>query len=127
MLTRKNGDAGKAFLGDSFFTSDKPQYGATFSYQLKETIKSKKEKRRDAEKKDPKHQPTKDELRAEAEEEAPAIVLSVHDENGKLVRTLTGPVTAGVHRVNWDLRYPPASLTRGPASDEGDEDEGGPS
>jgi hypothetical protein len=26
------------------------------------------------------------------------------------MRRLTGPVTAGLQRVNWDLRYPPASL-----------------
>jgi photosystem II stability/assembly factor-like uncharacterized protein len=127
ILTRKYGESGKAFLGDSFFTSDNPSYGATFSYHLKETIKTKKQKRLDAEKKDPKYQPSKDDLRAEAEEEAPAVLLSIHDENGKLVRTLTGPVTAGMHRVTWDLRYPPASLTRGPASDEEDEDGGSPS
>jgi hypothetical protein len=127
VLTRKYGDAGKAFLGDAFYTADNPPYGAVFTYHLKEAIKTKKQKRRDAEKKDPKAQPSKDDLRAEAEEEPPVILLSVHDEAGKLVRTVTGPVTAGLHRVAWDLRHPAASLTRGPASDDDDEDERGPS
>ena len=55
-----------------------------FLMNLPATIKTLKQKRRDAEKaadntgKAPR-QPTKDELRAEAEEEAPAILLDIHD------------------------------------------------
>jgi photosystem II stability/assembly factor-like uncharacterized protein len=32
------------------------------------------------------------------------VVLTITDSSGKSVRTLTGPTTAGVHRVYWDLR-----------------------
>jgi photosystem II stability/assembly factor-like uncharacterized protein len=32
------------------------------------------------------------------------LVLKVTDAEGKTIRELSGPTTAGVHRVNWDLR-----------------------
>ncbi len=32
------------------------------------------------------------------------------DATGHVVRRITGPITAGISRVSWDLRYPPASL-----------------
>ncbi|HZE64920.1 MAG TPA: hypothetical protein VE056_13640, partial [Pyrinomonadaceae bacterium] len=35
---------------------------------------------------------------------------TISDADGRVVRRLTGPVTAGMQRVSWDLRYPPASL-----------------
>jgi hypothetical protein len=50
------------------------------------------------------------ELSAEDEEEAPAMIFTVTDSTGRVVRRLTGPVTAGVQRIAWDLRYPPSSL-----------------
>jgi len=34
----------------------------------------------------------------------------VTDANGHVVRRLTGPITAGVQRVAWDLRYPACIL-----------------
>jgi photosystem II stability/assembly factor-like uncharacterized protein len=32
------------------------------------------------------------------------VTLVIQDASGKVVRTLTGPATAGIHRVNWDLK-----------------------
>jgi len=32
------------------------------------------------------------------------VTLSIKDSSGKTVRTLTGPGTVGLHRVNWDLK-----------------------
>ena len=32
------------------------------------------------------------------------IVVKVADADGKTVREITAPVTAGIHRINWDLR-----------------------
>jgi len=31
-------------------------------------------------------------------------VVKVTDADGKVVREITGPATAGLHRVNWNLR-----------------------
>ncbi len=124
---------GKAFQGESFFTAQNPPFGATFTYYLKEKIKTRKERRQEAEKEALKKgekppQPSEDELRAEAEEEAPSMVLTVSDADGKPLRTLTGPVISGFHRVNWDLRLPAPSLPK-PRAEEADPweiDLGGP-
>jgi len=111
--TRQFGLRGKAFLGETFYTAENAPFGATFTYRLKEEIKTKKQQRLAAEKKaEAAGYPTKDELRAEAEEEAPAILLTIADADGREVRTLTGPVTAGFHRVSWDLREPAPVLPK---------------
>ena len=93
---------------------------------MKDKIKTKKEQRQDAEKDaakagKPAPYPTADELRAEADEPAPQILLTVSDQNGNPVRRLTGPVGAGMHRVSWDLRYAEPTLAPEKPS-EGDED-----
>jgi photosystem II stability/assembly factor-like uncharacterized protein len=115
--TRQYGGGGKAFLGAAFFTADNPPFGATFTYHLKESIKTKKQKRRDVERAARRKgltlpYPTPAQLRAEVEEEAPVLLLSIHGEDGKVLRTITGPATEGIHRVNWDLRLPSPTLPR---------------
>jgi photosystem II stability/assembly factor-like uncharacterized protein len=100
------GGAGKSSLGESYFTANNPPFGATFTYFLKESLKSKKEKRREAERKGGSDYPTKEQLRAEAEEERPQMILTVSDAGGTVVRRLVGPASAGVNRVAWDLRFP---------------------
>ncbi|HEY6047208.1 MAG TPA: hypothetical protein VIU65_11435, partial [Pyrinomonadaceae bacterium] len=105
------GGRGKSFQGESYFTADNPPFGATFTYYLKDALKTRKERRQEAEKKAPVVSiPSRAELSAEDEEEAPAIILTVTDSSGRVVRRLTGPITAGMQRVSWDLRYPPPSL-----------------
>ena len=105
------GGRGKSFQGESFYTAENPPFGTTFTYYLKDTLKTKKEKRQEAEKKNAVvSMPSRSELSAEDEEETPAIIFSVTDSTGHVVRRLTGPITAGIQRVSWDLRYPPASL-----------------
>jgi len=39
-------------------------------------------------------------------EEAPQMILTVADPEGRIVRRLTGRTSSGVTRVSWDLRYP---------------------
>ena len=109
------GGRGKSFQGESFFTAENPPFGATFTYYLKEELKTKKAKRQEAEKDAQKKNaainlPSRAELRAEEEEEAPAIIFTVADSSGRVVRRLTGPITAGMQRVAWDLRSAPPSL-----------------
>jgi len=106
-----NGGREKGFNGDRFFTAPNPPFGAVFTYYLKDELKSLRKTRLDAEKEKQKKgedtpYPTWDALRAEDREEAPAIILTVSDHDGHVVRRLTGPVTAGFSRVAWDLRYP---------------------
>ena len=108
------GGRGKSFQGESFYTAENPAFGATFTYYLKEELKTSKARRqaaeKEAEKKGIVSLPSPAQLSAEEEEEAPAIILTVSDADGHVVRRLTGPVTAGMQRVSWDLRYPPTSL-----------------
>jgi photosystem II stability/assembly factor-like uncharacterized protein len=125
------GGRGKAYLGDSFYTAPNVPFGTTFTYYLKESVKTRKERRQEAEKEAAKKgtalpYPGKEELRAEAEEEPPAVLLMITDESGQVVRRLTGPAKAGMQRVSWDLRYPASYLqSERQFKEEGDDDEEG--
>ena len=97
--------------GDAFFQTPNPPHGAVFTYYLPQAIRSRKEQRREMEK--PLEEAGKDTpvpgwdaLTAEQLEDAPAVVLTVRDASGNVVRHLEGKVEAGFHRVAWDLRYP---------------------
>jgi hypothetical protein len=116
------GGRGKAFQGETYYTANNPPFGATFTYYLKETIKTRKVRRQEADKEAEKRNaivqlPTTDDLRAEEEEETPVIIITVTDATGRVVRRLTGPVTAGMQRVSWDLRSPSPTLAAPPAPD----------
>jgi photosystem II stability/assembly factor-like uncharacterized protein len=121
IATAPNGGRDKAFFGDRFFTAQNPPFGAVFTYYLKDELKSLRKTRMAAEKEKQKKNedtpyPAWDALKAEDREEEPAILLTVSDQDGDVVRRLTGPVTAGFNRVAWDLRYPifePTNLTPG--------------
>ena len=125
------GGGGKAFLGASFYTAENPAFGAAFTYTLKDALKTRKQKRKDAEKEAAKNgkpvpYPTAEQLRAEAEEEAPSVFFAVTDGEGNVVRTVFGATGEGMHRVNWDLRDPAAALpTPRAASADDDEDDFG--
>jgi hypothetical protein len=124
------GGRNKASQGDAFFTAPNPAVGATFTWYLKEALKSRKDRRREAEKAAIKKgqdvpYPNWDDLRAEDREEDPVIQLLVTDEAGNLVRRLSGPASAGIQRVTWDLRYPsPDPITGAPRRREDDDDDG---
>jgi photosystem II stability/assembly factor-like uncharacterized protein len=119
------GDA-KASQGESFYTAANPPYGVTFTYYMKEKLKSLKEQRQAAEKDAEKNKqqvkyPTGDELRAEAEEEAPQVFLIVYDASGNAIRRVDGENAPGMHRVAWDFHYAEPSLPepRGEEDDDG--------
>ncbi len=116
------GGRGKSFQGERYYTADNPPFGATITWYLKDALKTKKEKRQESEREAdrkgaPVGWPTRADLRAEEEEEAPAIVVTITDGSDNVVRRLTGPVTAGVQRLSWDLRYPAANLSAPPPPD----------
>jgi len=113
--TMQFGMPGKGFQGEMLFSAPNPPYGAAISYQLKDAIKTLRQKRVDAEKAaekagQPIKYPTADELRAEADEEAPAILLTISGADGTPLRVITGPVEKGFQRVAWDLRAPAHQL-----------------
>jgi len=115
------GGRGKSFQGESFYAAENPPYGAVLTYYLKESLKTKKQSRQEAERKGAAPYPTREELSAEEEEEPPSIVLTISDATGRVVRRLNGPAAAGVHRIAWDLRFPSSTLsTQRPPDSEDD-------
>lgn len=104
--------------GEQYWMGENPPYGAAITYWLKEGLKSKRQIRQDAAKqaekdKKPAGYPSPAELTAEADEEAPQILLTISDAAGKVVKRLTGPTGKGIHRIHWNLRGPAVSAGEG--------------
>jgi photosystem II stability/assembly factor-like uncharacterized protein len=105
------GSADKGFQGEMYYTAENPPFGATFTYYLKQDIKTLKEKRQEEEKeafkeKKPVSYPSYERMKAEQEEEIPFLAFTISDEEGNVVRRLRAPAKAGLFRITWDLRYP---------------------
>jgi photosystem II stability/assembly factor-like uncharacterized protein len=101
---------GKESQGGMVFTAKNPDFGAIFTYYLKEVPKTLKEKRKEKEKElfkksEPIPQPSEADLRAEKNEIAPYLTFTISDENGNVVRTIRKSPSKGINRVTWDLRY----------------------
>ena len=96
--------------GDSFYTAANPPFGATFTLYLRDSLKTQKARRKEAEAKikdqggDTPH-PGFDQLRAEASEETPRITLQISDSSGTVIKRLACPTSQGLHRVSWNLRH----------------------
>lgn len=104
----------KSSQGDGYFVAPNPPFGAVFTYYLAEGFKTQRDARSEAEKKaaaagEDTPFPNWETIRAEDNEEEAAVVFTIRDAEGKLVRRIEGPATAGFHRVAWDLRYPETS------------------
>lgn len=102
---------GKGFQGHSFFTTENPPIGATFTYYVQKGHKTLKQKRQKQEKKDIKdgkeiRYPTYEELEAERNEEAPYLLFTIRSSNGEIVRQIKTGMKKGVNRMVWDGRYP---------------------
>ncbi|KEO92058.1 hypothetical protein EH31_05140 [Erythrobacter longus] len=109
----------QASNGDNFWYAENPPYGAVFTYTLRDGLETRGEARRKAEREVEKTggdtpYPSWEQLRQEDREDEPAIIFTITDSQGQVVRRMTGPKSKGLHRVAWDLRYPnpyPAQLS----------------
>jgi hypothetical protein len=113
-------------LGSSFFKADNPEFGATFTYYIKEAPTTRKAVRQEKEKElvkkgEPVYYPSWDDLRQEDLEEKPYLLFTIKDEDGNTIRKLRTDVKSGINRITWDLRYP---STR-PVKDASDDDRSG--
>jgi photosystem II stability/assembly factor-like uncharacterized protein len=104
------GVRGKGFQGESFYTAPNPPVGATFTYYLKNDIKTLKEKRKEKEaelvkNKQPVYYPSLDSLKMEDMQPEPHVLLTITDESGAVVRRLKSPAKKGMNRIVWDFRY----------------------
>ena len=100
----------KGSQGASFFTAPNPPFGATFTYYLKDSYKTKEELRKENEKKLTREGknisfPGWDEVELEKREEKPGILLIVRDADGNVVRKIKGTAVKGINRIAWDLQY----------------------
>jgi photosystem II stability/assembly factor-like uncharacterized protein len=101
----------KASQGEGYYLADNPPFGAVLTYYLRDDLKTRTVKRREKEMelmKQGKDTPFMgwEEVDAEKREPKPAIILTVRDGQGQVVRRLYGPTKAGMQRVAWDLRLP---------------------
>jgi len=100
-------------FGSMLYFAKNPDFGATFTYYIKEVPKTLKKERKEKEKelieeKQPIPIPTNEELRAEKNELAPYLIFQILDDKGNEIRKLTKAMTEGMSRINWNLRYPNA-------------------
>ena len=102
---------GQPTLGTTAFRTDNPDFGATITYHLARDIETAKASRTRGEQAvDPDDDvpfPGWDQLRAEHVEDEPALAIVIRNDAGEAIRTLPAETTAGLHRLSWDLRYPP--------------------
>ena len=101
----------KGFQGEDYFLGENPEFGAAFTYFLKDEYKTKKAIREADEAKRRKegetvYYPTYEQLKAEEEEETPFLIFTVRDANGEAVRELKTSPKKGINRIYWDLKYP---------------------
>jgi len=110
------GSRSKGFQGENYFTAPNPPVAATFTYYLKDSIKTLEEKRKEeekekSEKNQPVYYPSYEQMRAEEEELTPYLMFTILDEDDQVVRHLRAPAVKGLHRIHWDLRYPALNPT----------------
>ncbi|HRJ49796.1 MAG TPA: hypothetical protein PKU91_04650, partial [Phycisphaerales bacterium] len=96
---------GRGWSGATYFAAPNPTFGAVITYWLKDKVTSRKERRKESEKKDDWTYPTIDEFRAEDRELEPRVVATIRDSSGAVVRRMSVPRDSGVHRIAWDLRH----------------------
>ena len=96
-----------------------------FTYYLPKSFETLKGIRKKAEGKKKKDKediefPGWDELEKERMQEAPKIILTIKDEDGKIVKRLDAPASKGFHRKAWDLRYASANAVDGTSENKND-------
>jgi photosystem II stability/assembly factor-like uncharacterized protein len=81
--------------GAGEFQGPNPPYGALITYVLRDDPPAVK----------PAAKPdTKSDAKSDAKK--PTVKIAILGPDGKVIRELEGPDKKGLHRVNWDLRYP---------------------
>lgn len=96
--------------GSTKYFASNPPFGATFTFFLKEPLKTLKEIRQEKEKTaekagKPIPYPSPEEIRAEDQEKKPYLMFTITDASGKVVRRLQTSGGKGIRRLTWDLRY----------------------
>ena len=107
--TSRIGGNDKGFQGESFFTTPNPTVGVSFTYYLKESIKTLENKRKSKEAqlrkagKDVSY-PSFEDFRNEKEEKKPHLIFTISDKSGNIIRRLSKPAISGINQVTWDYK-----------------------
>ncbi len=106
----KMGVSGRAFQGSNFYTAPNPEYGVTFTFHLKEELKTKKSQRVKADREGAKAgkdtpYPSWEDLKKEDREVAASRWLTIRDTASTVVRKIPISTDRGMMRVNWDYRH----------------------
>jgi|FLOH01.1.fsa_nt_gi photosystem II stability/assembly factor-like uncharacterized protein len=109
--------SGRYGTGSAYYQAKNHDFGAVFTYYLKDVPKSLKSERLKKEKElfkegSPIPQPDKATLDAEKNESKPYLIFSIKDEDGNLVTNMYEKPSTGINRVNWDMRYKSSSPIR---------------
>ncbi|MEZ4388127.1 MAG: glycosyl hydrolase [Candidatus Krumholzibacteriia bacterium] len=114
----------KGSQGTAYFTAPNPPFGAVFTCWLADSLVTTESRRRTAERAladegEDTPYPGWDAIRQEELEDPPALVFTVRDADGGVVRHVPASTRAGLQRVAWDLRRPGLAAER-----DGEEDTG---
>ncbi|MEM6297723.1 MAG: glycosyl hydrolase [Bacteroidota bacterium] len=101
-------DEEKGSLGATHYVAPNPDFGAVFTYYLKDDLKTAKERRTEKEKDMKGDIPfagwyAVDKEKAELKAQ---LILTITDSEGNVIRRVQAKTKAGFHRVAWDLKYP---------------------
>jgi photosystem II stability/assembly factor-like uncharacterized protein len=96
--------------GSMYYKSPNPEFGATFTYFIKEVPKTAKAIRQEKEKAlfekgEPIPQPSIADLDAEVKEIKPYLIFTITDENGNIIKKMYKSAEKGVNRVTWNFTY----------------------
>ncbi|TRY33208.1 VPS10 domain-containing protein [Aliiglaciecola sp. M165] len=100
--------------GDFEYRAENPDFGATFTYYLRDGVKSLSKQREEQEKKDIEKDkyplyPSWDRVEEELREAEPEVYVLIKNAQGRVIRKVDSKVEKGLHRVTWDLRMPSAN------------------
>jgi len=101
---------GKRNMGATYFAAANPEFGACFTYYMKDVPKTYKQIRK--EKEDALYkkgefipQASWKELEREAKEQMPYLIFTVKDMDGNTIRKLPVSAKKGINRSYWNLRF----------------------
>ena len=94
--------------GDASYSAKNPAFGAVFNYYLPDSLPSMKDIRSVREKSNQSF-PGWDALEQERRQKGPELILTVKDDQGRVVRTVPGTNKKGFNQVSWNLAYPDMS------------------
>lgn len=103
--------AGMPSQGSQSFKTPNPEYGAHIDYYMASVPTTARNQRLAKEKELSKSGqsvpfPGWEQLQQESKDSAPQALVLIKDEFGQNVRWIEASASEGLHRVNWDLRYP---------------------